>query len=153
MNRLKQGCHSNPFILKVPKTISIILWLKIAPQPWDDSKLIWIRNKQRHMDLFYSSDILLKHVLTVGISERQRCVSMGVGRSSLSDCWMIERFPVLIPHLKNMMASHTNTKTSTDFLLPPSLQHLCNHLLSHHLSYDLSLKNMDTVSCTVYTCW
>lgn len=44
--------------------------------------------ENKHTDFFYSSDILLKNVLTVGISERQRCMSRGVGRCSLLKSWL-----------------------------------------------------------------
>lgn len=52
MKRLMQGHSSIAFILKVPKTISIILWLKKAPQPWEDNKLNWTQktNKSRQTD-------------------------------------------------------------------------------------------------------
>lgn len=97
-----------------------------------------LENKQRHihthrhMDFFYSSDILLKNVLTVGISERQRCMSRGVGRCSSDDhllkWWLKEWFPVL-----NTCLKYTNTKTSIDVLLlsvllsPPYVPHLWRH--------------------------
>lgn len=39
MDKLLQGHSSKPFILKVPKTISLTLWLKTAPQPWEENRL------------------------------------------------------------------------------------------------------------------
>lgn len=49
-----------------------------------------LKQTYRHMDFFYSSDILLKknkkNVLTVGISERQQCMSRAVGRND----WLLK---------------------------------------------------------------
>ncbi len=148
------------------------MWLKKAPQPWEDNKLNWTKktNKTetsyRHTDFFYSSDILLKNVLTVGISERQRCMSGGVRRCSLNDRllkWWLSSWKNDFL-LKNMMVAHTNNHTQRHLFIffslciltllsPPSVLHLWPwhiYCLITCPLYDLSLKNMYTVACTVY---
>ena len=71
----------------MPNSISITLCLKISTTALR-RRQTQLNLENKHTNFFYSKNILLKNVLTVGISERQRCMSRGVGRCSSSDSFL-----------------------------------------------------------------
>ena len=88
INRLMQGHPSNPFILKVPKTRSIILWLKKSTTALRRRQTQLNRKRtesQRSTDFFRKSDILFqKFELLVSLKDSGACPGVLAGAQ-----WMI----------------------------------------------------------------